>query len=575
MESFAATRHHDPDLELVRQIGDRIEACLDRVIEREGHHRDDIVACSINYYQEIPSLAFLDRIKRLNPRVLTVLGGMSRSQAERIMRLFPFVDACVFGEGEQTLVDLCRAAGDPPRWSEVAGTVSRRNGRVVTNAARPPIQGIDEIWANYEGYDWAYAARSFSDLRLPIWDSRGCAWRRCRFCDHGRVLKGFRERTPESIEAEIRHHLRRYAQLTRNPVRVNLLGSDARGSSDERFVDLLERLARIRRSRRQALSVFAELSPAHTNERSMRLLGELEATVQWGFEQWNRLLEPMGKRHEIEHGVLTLKLLDRYEHIRPTGFNLLLGYPGERFEDVFETQRNLERLRFILARVLPRFHGGIRPSRLAVTPTMPMGRGFDFQNPLVQEALASSPVVRMLEDMLGDPHGARDLAVTIMRVFNLFETGTVQLARALASGFEARLSGTSLRVTSRSRARPCLVVDERGVRRKILLGDMGRSLLEATAGIVSMTDLEQKCAEGRPEEWRKAVDFLCAQGLLFVNPSTGRCINTLPVRAQEAIGRRPDGGSRAPGQGGEPGPRERARRRPGPLFLDRPEKGVL
>ncbi|MFO7653543.1 MAG: radical SAM protein [Candidatus Krumholzibacteriia bacterium] len=122
-----------------------------------------------------------------------VLGGATASalRAEEVLRACPFLDAVFGGEGEQGLLRLLR--GNAP--ASVPGLVFRRDDVVVTN--RKP----DTLTAA------AVCLPSFTELDpirydnpvpvLPVVFSRGCKWRRCRFCAHNLSYSGYRRHAAE------------------------------------------------------------------------------------------------------------------------------------------------------------------------------------------------------------------------------------------------------------------------------------------------------------------------------------------------------------------------------------------
>lgn len=128
------------------------------------------------------------------------------------------VDLVVHHEGEATIVALLDRfdAGTLPTDDllDEPGVALEHEGRVVVNPARPPIEDLDAL---------PLPARDLIDLDryLRVWDetngyssttivtSRGCPYG-CSWCDDAVHGSGFRQRSPESVAAEVRALADRY-----------------------------------------------------------------------------------------------------------------------------------------------------------------------------------------------------------------------------------------------------------------------------------------------------------------------------------------------------------------------------
>jgi anaerobic magnesium-protoporphyrin IX monomethyl ester cyclase len=121
---------------------------------------------------------------------LIIMGGamISALYAEEILKACPFVDAVFEGEGENGLGMLC--AGQ--NFSEISGLTYRGTDGILRN------RKADTISLN------KLPLPDFTDLNLssyfnpepvvPVIFSRGCRWRKCRFCAHNLSYSGYRQR---------------------------------------------------------------------------------------------------------------------------------------------------------------------------------------------------------------------------------------------------------------------------------------------------------------------------------------------------------------------------------------------
>ena len=144
---------------------------------------------------------------------LTILGGPDPTKDPRYYLEFPHIDLVVHHEGEQTLDALLRLIDAGPLTPELLRRepgIAYRDaaGEAVVNQPRPLIENLDEIplpardlidinryldtWREENGYS-----------SLTISTSRGCPFG-CDWCRDSVHGQGFRQRSPESVAAEMK-----------------------------------------------------------------------------------------------------------------------------------------------------------------------------------------------------------------------------------------------------------------------------------------------------------------------------------------------------------------------------------
>ena len=144
---------------------------------------------------------------------LTILGGPDPTKDPRYYLQFPHIDLVVHHEGEQTLDALLRLIDAGPLTPELLRRepgIAYRDaaGEAVVNQPRPLIENLDEIplpardlidinryldtWREENGYS-----------SLTISTSRGCPFG-CDWCRDSVHGQGFRQRSPESVAAEMK-----------------------------------------------------------------------------------------------------------------------------------------------------------------------------------------------------------------------------------------------------------------------------------------------------------------------------------------------------------------------------------
>jgi len=184
---------------------------IEAKIRRE---KPDIVGVTITTENRFQSFQLIRLARKAHPGCLTVLGGPHASMAaEDCLEHIPELDVVVRGEGEYTMLDICRAWDSRPSLdslAEIPGTVVRKNGRPFANPPRAPIPDLDSLpypayhLVPFEKYNFAFPVPGQGSLpAVNIMTSRGCPFN-CSFCatpvNWGRHV---RMRSPENVVREI------------------------------------------------------------------------------------------------------------------------------------------------------------------------------------------------------------------------------------------------------------------------------------------------------------------------------------------------------------------------------------
>ncbi len=181
----------------------------------------DIVGVTSTTENRFQSFKLVKLAKEARPQAVTVMGGPHASMAaEDTLSHIRDLDIVVRGEGEETVLDLCRAMegkGEHNGISRVAGVSYRKNGRVVHNSARPPISDLDSLpfaafhLVPFEKYNFTFEVPGHGLLpAVNIITSRGCPFN-CNFCatpiNWGRHV---RLRSPLNVIKEIESLIKKY-----------------------------------------------------------------------------------------------------------------------------------------------------------------------------------------------------------------------------------------------------------------------------------------------------------------------------------------------------------------------------
>ena len=164
---------------------------LDVHMDLEEHVRQlatikpDLYGLSFSVMREKDAFKTITAVRHKFPHLPIVCGGPYPTVlAEQILNDFP-VDACVIGEGEETIAELTEAFKENRSLDDIAGIAFRRDGRVVINPKRKLIPKLDSIpFPAWDMIDFNKYSGNYQFMARPntaIITSRGCPYD-CVFC---------------------------------------------------------------------------------------------------------------------------------------------------------------------------------------------------------------------------------------------------------------------------------------------------------------------------------------------------------------------------------------------------------
>jgi anaerobic magnesium-protoporphyrin IX monomethyl ester cyclase len=188
------------------QIRPFTDVSLKQAILEEKEPR--IVGLSLLTINSARAYEVARRIKRIDPKVLVVVGGIHATVLPEECLSAEGVDVAIRREGEITLSELIRRVREGKGFEELEGISYRRNGNYVHNPDRPVIEDLN-ILPPFP-YDLFEKNReSYRDFGTVI-TSRGCPYD-CIFCSQ-RAITGRRYRyfSNERVLAEIELLIEKY-----------------------------------------------------------------------------------------------------------------------------------------------------------------------------------------------------------------------------------------------------------------------------------------------------------------------------------------------------------------------------
>lgn len=304
----------------------RTDDCIDK-LAREIADRYDLVGLTTSYNQLSTSLLLCNKLKRIAPEIVTVLGGIlvNGRMGPGIIDEYGFIDFIIQGEGEYPLNALIEhlEEKDFQAIDRTDGILTRNNAALHRQGVKPwQVENLDEL--PFPDFDDYARLAGEEDWDLPVEGSRGCWWERCRFCNFNYQWWGYRTKSDRRFAAEVEYLCRRYGK-TRFQALDNVLNpkgvqSFARALKDT-DMDLLF-----------FYEVRAEISP-------YELLVLYEAgldVTQAGVEGLSRSI-----LKEMRKGTKVIQNLQVMKTCKELGIkmrsNLIMDYPQSTREEVGET----------------------------------------------------------------------------------------------------------------------------------------------------------------------------------------------------------------------------------------------
>jgi ribosomal peptide maturation radical SAM protein 1 len=289
-------------------------------------------------------LYLIRRLKERCPCLTTVIGGSAFSlpAAAVALKLFPHIDALVFGEGELPLAHLVqhhvlegrRLTELPPADGIMIreapeGLETARGFSQLKNLDHVPLPDFDDYFETLSGF--SPAKRFFPTL--PVEFSRGCWWQRdgsgCDFCNLNQQWRGYRSKSESRAVAEVDHLTRRHRVLSL-AITDNVLPKKSTAG-------ILRGLAGLNRD----FALFAEI-------RATTPLAELELMAAAGLRQVQVGIEALSTRllRKLHKGTSAIQNLEIMKHCETLGIinrsNLILHFPLSDAQDVDETLGTME-----------------------------------------------------------------------------------------------------------------------------------------------------------------------------------------------------------------------------------------
>ena len=265
-------------------------------------------------------------VKSVNHNILTVIGGPHVSFcAKETLHSFSELDIIALGEGEGTIVELCKAVDSGKALGNVRGIAYRRKEKINFSEKRKPIEDLDSL-PNPERRLLPLGRYKALGMPISLTTSRGCPFK-CIFCV-GRKMVGakIRYRSPSKIVDELEY------LNTFDFHQINI-ADDLFTANNDHCVAVCDEI--IRRDLRLTWTSFARVDTVTKDVLTKMKTAGCNA-VSFGIESANtKILKTVKKGITLEQVEAAVVMCKR-TGITPYA-SFILGLPGETPQTIEET----------------------------------------------------------------------------------------------------------------------------------------------------------------------------------------------------------------------------------------------
>ncbi len=204
---FLATHvrdHSDWEVEIVDPVPERLTQA--QVMKKVASA--DMVGLSCFADTRFYCFEFGRKIKKKHPKIKLIVGGpYTFVMDELILKHYPFIDALVRGEGEETLLEIVQGK----TFEEIEGITFKKGRKIIRNPLRPFADNIDKFYIDYSllppletyGKDVEAPANLRKFKTIYTIASRGCPFQ-CLYCANIHWQRRWRAVSPGELVKRIK-----------------------------------------------------------------------------------------------------------------------------------------------------------------------------------------------------------------------------------------------------------------------------------------------------------------------------------------------------------------------------------
>ncbi len=187
-----------------------VRSLEERVLRAVEEFNPDLFGISIKTFTADIARHIFDLVRAKRQKVATIAGGPHITLDGLNFIKESKIDFTIQGEGEFTIIELCRAIKEKSDLGSIKGLIYWRNGEAVQNPGSSKIEDLNGL--PFPCYD------SFSSVidnggrlpEYPILTSRGCPYK-CTYCSMPKIMGNrWRYRAPENVVKELQQAKEKY-----------------------------------------------------------------------------------------------------------------------------------------------------------------------------------------------------------------------------------------------------------------------------------------------------------------------------------------------------------------------------
>lgn len=284
--------------------------------------------------------------KQVNPNGLVITGGMHATVAPDEMENVPEFDYICGGPGENTIVDLVQDPKAFPRQVMGIGAKSMSEWPMMDRTTWPNPKLKDFPWPLEPECGWGPGPVA------TVITSRVCPWQ-CVFCNESSYIPNMGRKSVDQVIDELN-----YLDDHHGPIGSVVIHDSMFFQQPSWLREWLEKYPR----KAHKVWPYWAAGRSDTVRQWPQLFEALVRETNWnivsiGFESGSdRVLKILNKECTAEDNLVSIEHLNRIgddmerQGQDPPKFwaNIMLGVPGERPEDAYETMRMLKRMKRVL-----------------------------------------------------------------------------------------------------------------------------------------------------------------------------------------------------------------------------------
>ncbi len=299
--------------------------------------KPDVIAFYVNLMTKVKIIHLIRKIRSSEELTSTkiVLGGPDITYNEENY-LEAGADFLVIGEGEETFTELVQCLKSNDSLEDVNGLTYRQQGEIKRNKPRIRVKEVDFLpLPNRSRFPiekyLATWKKAHGKSALNVSTQRGCPYT-CKWCSTAVYGQSYRRRSPEKVVEELKTLMETYQPDTFWFVDDVFTVSHKwmRGFAEAmKAADLKVQYECITRAERM-------------NEEIIQILKETGCFRVWiGAESGSqKIIDAMDRRVDID--VVRDQLIATQKAGIETGTFIMVGYPGETYDDILKTATYLE-----------------------------------------------------------------------------------------------------------------------------------------------------------------------------------------------------------------------------------------